>query len=357
MAAFTLAELASRVGGEVQGDAAVRVEGVAPLEDAGPSELSFFSNKKYRRAFEASRAGAVIVEPSEQVPAGRTVLRVGNAYLAFAKISTLLHPPREALPEVSPLAVVHPTAKVHPSAQVMPLACVGPGAQVGARTIVFPGAHVADDARVGDDCVLYHNVVVRERCVVGDRVVLQPGCVIGADGFGYAFDPDGDGQGPRHFKVPQIGNVVVEDDVELGANTCVDRATLGTTRIGRGAKIDNLVQIAHNVQVGPLSLLMSQVGIAGSTKLGMGVIAAGQAGIVGHLEIGAGARIAAQAGIMNDVEAGETVSGSPSRPHQRWLKSSALFDQLPEMRKELRELKKEVERLRAEAAAREKESA
>ncbi len=357
MAAFTLAELAARVGGEVQGDGTIRVEGVAPLEDAGPSDLSFFSNKKYRRAFEASRAGAVIVEPGTEVPAARTVVRVANAYLAFAKITTLLHPPREALPEISPLAVVHPTAKVHPSAQVMPLACVGPNAQVGARTVIFPGAHVGEEARVGEDCLVYHNVVIRERCVVGDRVILQPGCVLGGDGFGFAFDPEGEGNGPRHYKVPQIGNVVVEDDVEIGANTCVDRATLGTTRIGRGAKIDDLVMVAHNVQVGPLSLLMSQVGIAGSTKLGMGVIAAGQAGIVGHLEIGAGARIAAQAGVMVDLEAGETVSGSPSRAHQRWLKSSAVFDQLPEMRKELRELRKDVERLRAELAAAKKENA
>jgi UDP-3-O-[3-hydroxymyristoyl] glucosamine N-acyltransferase len=353
VAAFTLTELAARVGGEVQGDGAIRLEGVAALEEAGPAEVSFFSNRKYRRAFEASRAGAVVVEPREEVPAGRTVLRVANAYLAFARISTLFHPPREPLPEVSPLAAVHATARVHPSAQVMPLACVGPGAQVGARTIVFPGAHVGEEARVGEDCVVYHNVVIRERCVVGDRVILQPGCVIGADGFGFAFDPDGEGQGPRHYKVPQVGNVVVEDDVEIGANTCVDRATLGTTRIGRGAKIDNLVQIAHNVQVGPLSLLMAQVGIAGSTKLGMGVIAAGQAGLVGHLEIGAGARIAAQSGIMTDIPAGETVSGCPSQPHQRWLKSVAVVAQLPELRNELRELKKELERLRAETAKKE----
>ena len=346
MVGFTVAELAARVGGEVQGDGALRVEGVAPLEEAGPSELSFFSNKKYRRAFEASRAGAVIVEPGAAVPEGRTVLRVANAYLAFAKISTLFHPPREALPEVSPIAAVHPAARVHPSAHVMPLACVAPGAQIGARTIVFPGAHVGDDARVGEDCVLYHNVVIRERCVVGNRVILQPGCVIGSDGFGFAFDPAGEGQGPRHYKVPQTGIVVVEDDVEIGANTCVDRATLGTTRIGRGAKIDNLVQIAHNVEIGPLSLIVAQVGIAGSTKLGMGVIVGGQAGLVGHADIGAGVRIAAQAGVQGDVPAGETLGGSPAMPHGKWLRNVTAFEHLAEMRKELRDLRREVERLR-----------
>jgi UDP-3-O-[3-hydroxymyristoyl] glucosamine N-acyltransferase len=357
VAGFTLAELAARVGGEVQGDGAIRVEGVAPLEAAGPAELSFFSNKKYRRAFEASRAAAVIVEPGIEVPAGRAVLRAANAYLAFAKISTLFHPPREALPEVSPLAAIHPTAKVHPSAQVMPLACVGPNAQVGARTVIFPGAHVGDDARVGEDCLVYHNVVIRERCVVGDRVILQPACVVGSDGFGFAFDPEGEGKGPRHYKVPQSGTVVIEDDVEVGANTTIDRATLGATRIGRGAKIDNLVQIAHNVEIGPLSLIVAQVGIAGSTKLGMGVIVGGQAGLVGHAEIGAGVRIAGQSGVQGDVEAGETVGGSPAQPHGKWLRNVMAFEHLAEMRKELRELRKEVERLRGGPAGAKKESA
>lgn len=346
--AFTLSELAARVGGSVEGDGALRIEGVAPLETAGPDQVSFFSNKKYRRAFEASRAGAVIVERDADVPAGRTVLRAANAYLAFARISAAFHPPRQALPEVSPLAAVHPTARVHPSAQVMPLACVGPGASVGARTIVFPGAHVGEEARVGEDCLVYHNVVIRERCVVGDRVILQPGVVLGSDGFGYALDMEGEGKGPRHFKVPQAGIVVVEDDVEIGASSCVDRATLGVTRIGRGAKIDNLVQIAHNVEVGPLSILASQVGIAGSTKLGMGVVAWGQAGIVGHLNIGDRVTVAAQAGVAHDLEAGARVAGSPATADVQWARNSAVFNRLIEMRRELRELRAEVERLRAE---------
>ena len=345
---FTLAELAARVGGEVSGDASLVVEGVAPLEDAGAAHVSFFSNKKYRAAFEASRAGAVVVDPDASVPEGRTVLRARNAYLAFAKISTLFHPPREPMPEVAEGAVVHPSARVHPSAQVMPLASVGPGAEIGARTIVYPGVHVDAEARVGEDCVLYQNVVVRERCVVGNRVILQPGCVIGGDGFGFAFDPDGEGKGPHHFKVPQIGVVIVEDDVEIGAHSCVDRATLGATRIRRGAKIVNLVQIAHNVEIGPLCLIVSQVGISGSTKLGMGVVAAGQAGIIGHLEIGDGARIAAQSGVTNDVEPGATIGGSPARDHAGWLKGLAGVSHIADMRKELRELKREVERLRAE---------
>ena len=348
MISFTLAELAARVGGTVQGDGALRLDGVAPLEDAGPSHISFFSNRKYRKAFEASRAGAVIVEPDEDVPAGRTVLRAAPAYLAFAKISTAFHPPREPLPEVAPEAAIHPSAKVHPSAQVMPFASVGARAEVGPRTILFPGVHLGEDVRVGADCTLYANVVVRERCVIGDRVILQPGCVIGADGFGFALDLQGEGRGPRHYKVPQVGIVVVEDDVEIGANSCVDRATLGVTRIGRGAKIDNLVQIAHNVEVGPLSILASQVGISGSTRLGMGVVAWGQAGLVGHITVGDRANIAAQAGVASDVDAGARVAGSPASPDVQWARNSAVFNRLTEMRRELRELRAAVARLRGE---------
>jgi len=345
---FTLAELAARVGGTVQGDGSLRLDGVAPLEDAGPSHISFFANRKYRKAFEASRAGAVIVEPDEDVPAGRTVLRAAPAYLAFAKISTAFHPPREPLPEVAPEAAIHPSAKVHPSAQVMPFASVGARAEVGPRTILFPGVHLGEDVRVGADCILYANVVIRERCVIGDRVILQPGCVIGADGFGFALDLQGEGRGPRHYKVPQVGIVVVEDDVEIGANSCVDRATLGVTRIGRGAKIDNLVQIAHNVEVGPLSILASQVGISGSTKLGMGVVAWGQAGLVGHITVGDRANIAAQAGVASDVDAGARVAGSPAGPDVQWARNSAVFNRLTEMRRELRELRAAVARLQGE---------
>jgi UDP-3-O-[3-hydroxymyristoyl] glucosamine N-acyltransferase len=234
----------------------------------------------------------------------------------------------------------------------MPLVSVGPGARVGARTILHPGVQLGEGVRVGDDCLLHANVAVREGCVIGNRVVLQPGCVIGSDGFGFAFDPEGEGKGPRHYKVPQIGIVVIEDDVEIGANCAVDRAALGVTRIGRGAKLDNLVQIAHNVEVGPLSIVVSQVGIAGSTKLGMGVVVGGQVGIVGHLEIGDGAKIAAKAGIMEDLEPGAVVSGSPSQPHVEWLKSMAVFYKLPALQKELRDLRKRLAELEASGPGR-----
>jgi UDP-3-O-[3-hydroxymyristoyl] glucosamine N-acyltransferase len=345
--AHTLAELAARVGGEVEGDGGVRIERIRPLEDAGPGDIAFFSNRRYRRAFEDTRATAVIVGRDEAVPPGRNLLRAADAYLAFAKVSTLFHPPRQALPEIAPEAVVHPSAKVHPSAQVMPLACIGPGSEVGARTILYPGVVLEAETRVGEDCILYPNVVVREGCLVGNRCILQPGCVVGSDGFGFAFDMAGeDGSGPRHHKVPQSGIAVVEDDVELGANTCVDRATLGRTVVGRGAKVDNLVQIAHNVQVGPLSLLAGQTGIAGSTKLGMGVVCGGQVGMIGHLTIGDGAKFAAQSGVLNDVPPGEAYAGYPAGPAADWRRGVVHQRHLPDLMKRVRQLEKDVERLK-----------
>jgi UDP-3-O-[3-hydroxymyristoyl] glucosamine N-acyltransferase len=341
--AFTLAELAARVGGEVEGDGSLRIERVRGLEDAGPGDLSFFANRKYRRAFEASRAAAVIVGTGEAVPPGRTVVRAANAYLAFAKASTAFHPPPEAVPEMAPEAVVHPSARVHPSAQLMPLAFVAAGAEVGARTVLYPGVFVGAGARVGDDCILYPNAVVREGCLVGHRCILQPGCVVGSDGFGFAFDMEGEGgSGPRHVKVPQAGIAVVEDDVELGANTCVDRATMGRTVVGRGAKLDNLVQIGHNVQLGPLCLLAGQTGIAGSTRIGMGAVFGGQVGVIGHLDVGEGVRVGAQSGVLGDMPAGEAYTGYPAVPQAEWLRTAAAVRRLPELLKRVRELEKEI---------------
>jgi UDP-3-O-[3-hydroxymyristoyl] glucosamine N-acyltransferase len=207
---------------------------------------------------------------------------------------------------------------------------------------------VGDGARIGDDCILFPNVVVRERCVVGNRCTLQPGAVLGGDGFGFAFDMEGDGSGPRHFKVPQSGIAELEDDVELGANSCVDRATLGRTVVRRGAKIDNLVQLAHNVEIGPLSLIAAQSGISGSTKVGMGVAMGGQVGLVGHLTIGDGARFGAKAGVHNDVPAGEVYSGYPATPHRDWLRESAAVRTLPALVKRVRELEKALTKLQEE---------
>lgn len=340
---LTLAELAARVGGEVEGDGAVPLRGVRGLAEARAGHLAFYANRKYRAQLEATQASAVILGPGEKGPAGKALLRHGNPYLAFAKASWLFHPAKPVEPGVAPQAFVHPTAEVHPTAQVMPLAYVGPRARVGARTVLHPLVHVGEEAAVGEECVVYPNVTIRERCRVGDRVILNPGVVIGSDGFGFAFDLEGEGgSGPRHFKVPQAGTVRVEDDVELGANTAVDRATLGATVIGRGTKIDNLVQIAHNVEVGPLCLLVAQAAIAGSSRLGTGVILAGQVGVVGHVEIGDGARIGAQSGVSGDVEPGAILSGSPAFDHREWLRASAAYPRLADLVKQVRALEKKV---------------
>jgi UDP-3-O-[3-hydroxymyristoyl] glucosamine N-acyltransferase len=249
------------------------------------------------------------------------------------------------VPGISPHAAVDSSARIDPTAQLGAFASVGPGSVVGAGTVLHDGVRLGAGVTVGAGCLLYQNVVVREGCMLGDRVILQPGVVIGGDGFGYATDLVGDGAGPRHFKIPQVGTVVVEDDVEIGANSCVDRAALGVTRIGRGSKIDNLVQIGHNVVVGPLCIIAAGVGIAGSTRIGMGVAIWGQAGLVGHLEIGDRANISAQAGVMRDIEPGERVAGTPAIEERTWARSHAALERFNDVRHQLIELKKKVAQL------------
>ncbi|HEY1417350.1 MAG TPA: UDP-3-O-(3-hydroxymyristoyl)glucosamine N-acyltransferase [Myxococcaceae bacterium] len=340
----SLAELATHVGGAVEGDASVRIRGLSSLEEAGPGDLSFYGNPRYRKELETTRASAVLIPPGDPMTrAGVAWVRVGSPHLAFARLLALFHPVDRPSPGVHPRADVHRSARVDPTATVMALAVVDAGAEVGARSVLWPGTYVGEGSRIGEDCVLQPGAVVRERCVVGNRVLLQPGVVVGSDGFGFAFDPSG----PAHVKVPQIGTVRIEDDVEVGAGSCIDRATTGETVIGRGTKIDNLVQIAHNVRVGPLSILCAQVGISGSTEVGQGVVLAGQVGVVGHVHIGDGARIAAQSGVPHDVPPGATMSGYPAVEHALWLRQSAALKQLPELLRELRELRARVAALEA----------
>jgi UDP-3-O-[3-hydroxymyristoyl] glucosamine N-acyltransferase len=356
---LTLDELAARLGARLEvptGRPAVSIRGVQPLGSAGPEHVSFYANARYKAELAQSRAGAVLVsaDEAELVPPGAARLVCAQPYVAFAKASALFHPVVRPPAGVQAGAHVHEGAHVDPSAHVAPGAVVARGARIGPRTVLHPGACVLEEAVVGEGCTLHATAVVRERCLLGDRVVLQPGCVVGSDGFGFAFDLEGDEEqpGPLHRKVPQVGIVRIEDDVELGACTCVDRAALGETVIGRGSKVDNLVQIAHNVQVGPLSLLVAQSGISGSTTLGAGVILAGQVGVVGHLRIGDGVRVGAQSGVSRDLADGETVSGSPAIAHRDWLRMSAALPRLPELLRELRRLARRVEELERAQAAR-----
>lgn len=337
----SLGELAALVGGSVEGDSALQIQGVAGLEEATPGQLSFYGNSRYQRALLKTRASAVLV--GADVPAStRTAwVRVKNPHLAFARISQAFYPPRSYSPGQSERAAIHPEAQVHPQATVMAFATVERKAEIGARAVLHPGVYVGENAQVGEDSVLHSNVTLSAGCIVGRRCIVHAGAVIGADGFGFAFDSEK----PEHVKIPQVGIARLEDDVELGACSCVDRATLGETVIGRGSKIDNLVQVAHNVTIGPLSILCAQVGISGSSKLGQSVVLAGQAGVAGHLSIGNLARIGPQAGLAQDVPEGGTASGTPAFGHQAWLRSSSVFQKLPELQKELRALKKRIEEL------------
>ena len=342
--ARSVGELAAFVGGELQGDADREIRGLSGLAEAGPFDLSFYGNAKYHRLLGSTRAGAVLVSEPPPPREGTSFIRVPQPHLAFARIAQLLHPAPRHPAGVSPRAQLHPAAQVDASATVMGLATVEAGAKIGARTVLFPGVYVGEGAQVGEDCVLYPNVVVREACVLGHRVVVHPSAVIGADGFGFAFDP----AGPAHVKVPQMGTVRVEDDVEIGANTCVDRATFGETVVGRGAKLDNLVQIAHNVKVGPLAILCAQVGVSGSAQVGTGAVLAGQVGVVGHIRVGDLAKVGAQAGVARDVEDGATVSGTPAFAHSEWLRASTAFKDLAALTKEVRALRQRLEALEKE---------
>ena len=338
----TASELAALVGGTVDGDGSVQVTGVSGLEQAQPGQLSFYGNQKYKKALAATKASVVLV-PADAPPRppGATWVVVPHPHLAFARVAQTFHPARQHVAGISVKASVHPSATVDPSATVMDFVTVGPRTTVGARAVLYPGVYLGEDVRIGEATVLSANVAVMDRCSVGARCLVHPGAVIGADGFGFALDMSV----PEHVKIPQAGIARVEDDVEIGACSCVDRATTGETVVGRGSKLDNLVQVGHNSIVGPLSILCAQVGLAGSTELGMGVMLGGQAGSAGHLRIGDLAKIGAQSGVINDVEGGATVLGAPSMPARDYMRSFAVFGRLPELHRELRDLKKRLELL------------
>jgi len=332
---LTALQVADRVGGEVVGDGSVLLTGFAPADSAGPGDLTFAENEAYLNRAEESAAGAVLA-PQGFSSRRKTLIRVANPRVAFARALPLFLPPEDYPPGIHPSAVVASTAVVDPTASIGPHCVVGERAHIGARTALLGGNHVGADCRIGDDCRLFPNVVVYPQVQIGHRVRLHAGVVIGADGFGYVLD-----QG-QHRKVPQIGNVIIEDDVEIGANSTVDRAALGSTIIGRGTKIDNLVMVAHNVVVGEHCLLISQSGIAGSTRLGNYCILAGQAGVAGHLKIGNKVTCAAQSGVMRDIPDNTCVLGSPAVPDREAKRQFVAIQQLPDLIRRVRELEKEL---------------
>ena len=334
-----LRDLAAQLECRLEGDGEIDIRQVAAIETAGPGDLTFFANPKYSAELRVTRASAVILgDKADAAPCA--MLRTANPYLAFARAVALFADAWRPPAGVHRLAHVEEGAEVAPDASIGPFVSIGRGAAVGARTIVHPHVSIGREARLGSDCVVHAGVSIRERVRIGDRVVLQDGAVIGSDGFGFARAADG-----RHHKIPQVGGVVIEDDVEIGANTTIDRPALGETRVASGTKIDNLVQIAHGVAVGSNSLLAAQVGIAGSTTLEEQVTLAGQVGVAGHLTVGKGVVATAQTGIPNSVDPGTMVSGYPAIPNRDWLRSSAVFRKLPEMRKALGDLARRIAQL------------
>lgn len=338
---MTLGDLAARLGCRLEGDAAIDVTRVAGLEDAGPGDLTFLANPKYASKLSATRASAVIAG-DEVTDAPCAVLRTSHPYLVFAEAVALLTPAPRPAPGISPLAIIDPTAVIGPDVVVSAFVSVAAGARVGARSVLYPHVAIGPCAVVGDDCTIHTHVSIREHVTIGSRVVLQDGVVIGSDGFGFARRPDG-----SHQKIPQVGTVVIEDDVEIGAQSAVDRPAVGETRIGAGTKIDNLVQIAHGVKVGRHALLAAQVGIAGSTVLEDGVVMAGQSGATGHVRLGRGAMVSAKSAVTKDVDPGQHVAGIPAGDVAQWREAAVLVRRLPELRKAVADLEARLAALEA----------
>ena len=324
-----LAELAERLGCRLEGDGTVQVTRVAGIEDAGPGDLTFLANPKYASKLATTRASAVIVDESAKV-APCPMLRTAQPYLAFAEAVALLTPPARQAAGISPLAAIDPTADLGPDVAIGPFVSVGPRARIGARTTIAPHVVIGEGVSIGSDCVLHAHVSIREHVTIGRRAVLQNAAVVGSDGFGFARRPDG-----SHQKIPQIGRVVIEDDVEIGAHSAIDRPAVGETRIGAGTKIDNLVQVAHGVKVGRNALLAAQSGIAGSSVLDDDVVLAGQSGVTGHVHLGRGAMVGAKSAVTRDLEASRHVTGIPAIDVDQWRESTVLMRRLPELRQTL----------------------
>lgn len=334
----TLTELADHVGGTVQGDGTVPIRSAATLEEAGEDQVTFFNNKLYAPLLKTTRAGAVIVK--EPVECSRPLLVVEDPYFAFAQLVILLHGHRQhPKTDPSPKASIHPEAVLGQEVQVHDFVTISAGARIGDRTVLYPGVFIGPDTEVGDDCILYPNVVVYDRCRLGNRVILQANTSIGQDGFGYATHKG------VHHKIPHIGGVILEDDVEIGANASIERGTLHDTIIGAGAKIGDSVVIGHGTRLGGGSLLVAQVGIAGSSTLGKYCVIGGKSAVAGHLKIGNQVTIAAHSGVNRNLEDGERVFGAPAFDIRKAIPAYATIKSLPDMKRKLRDLDRRLEKV------------
>lgn len=339
---FSAKQIAEYIQGIIVGDENATVHTFAKIEEGMPGALSFLSNPKYTHYIYDTQSSIVLVnkdfEPEKEIKA--TLIKVDNAYESLAKLMNLYEQSRPKQTGIDPLAYVAPTAKIGKNVYIAPFACVGDNAEIGDNTALHSHATVGNGAKVGNDSILYPHVTVYHDCRVGNRCILHAGSVVGADGFGFAPSPEG------YEKIPQIGIAILEDDVEIGANTCIDRATMGATIIRKGVKLDNLIQIAHNVEVGSHTVMASQVGIAGSTKVGQWCMFGGQVGLAGHIKIGDKVNLGAQSGVPGSIKDGQNLIGTPPIEPKNYFKSSVLFKKLPDMATELNNLKKELEELK-----------
>jgi len=330
-----LRDIARQVGGRVAGDENTPIKGVNSLERAQAGELSYFIGGPYREVLERTKASAVIVAAESDLFQGAQVI-APNPELAYAKAAWLFAPPVPRFPGVSEAALVHKESLVGKDVSIYPMVYVGEGASIGDEVILFPGVFIGDRVKIGKRTVIHPNVSILHDCIIGNDVIIHAGTVVGSDGFGFARD------GSRSVKIPQTGFVQIDDDVEIGANNCIDRAALGKTWIKRGVKTDNLVQVGHNVVIGEDTVIVAQVGISGSSSIGREVILAGQVGISDHLEVGDRVMVGAQSGVAKSVPPGEVVTGTPAIPHRTWLRASGLYARLPNIYERLKGLEKRI---------------
>jgi UDP-3-O-[3-hydroxymyristoyl] glucosamine N-acyltransferase len=333
-----LKEIAQILGGTIDGDEDTVINNISGIEDAKEGDITFIANPKYIKYVETTNASAIVCSPGISSES-KNLLKVKNPYLAYAKAITFLNPPREETGTVDERAFIGKDVKLGENVTIYPFAFIGDGSTIGDNTTIYPNCFLGRKVKIGSNTLLHPNVTIREECIVGNNVIINSGAIIGSDGFGFAPD------GAKKFKIPQLGIVQIDDDVEIGACTTIDRATMGKTWIKRGAKLDNLIQVAHNCTIGEDSIIIAHTGISGSTHIGDRVTMAGQSATAGHVKIGNDVTVGARGGVAVDVPPGHTVSGAPHMPHRDWLRSTLIFRKLPEMNQTIKELKKKITEL------------
>ena len=339
---FTAKQIADFIGGKVEGDGSVSVNTFAKIEEGTKGAISFLSNPKYTHYIYSTQSSIVLVNEDMvfDKPVNTTLIRVANAYECVAKLLQMYEASKPKKKGIDSLASIAQSATIGKDVYVGAFACIGENTVVGDNTIIYPHSVIGDGVTIGNGCLIYPNVTIYEGCRIGNRVTIHAGTVIGADGFGFAPNAEG------YDKIPQIGIVTIEDDVEIGANTCIDRSTMGSTIIRKGVKLDNLIQVAHNVEIGENTVMSAQVGIAGSTKVGSWCMFGGQVGLAGHITVGDKTFLGAQSGVPGNIKGNQTLIGTPPMKPKAYFRSQAIFRKLPEMYRQLDEMQKEIEKLK-----------